>query len=141
MAAGKDTSVRGIFRDRRVQLAAAGVGGVGLVVLLMRRGGAGAPAGGGQTTIQPAAGLDSSSTDLYNAVQQLGQGWEQDIRDLTGALKSVKDQLPKTPTNPPPSTTPSPTRRIQPFPFPPRVGWPSASPPLATWPVRGVAGR
>lgn len=98
-----DTSVKGLFGDKRVQLAAAGVAGLGLVVLLMRRGGA--PSGAaGQPVIQPAAGLDSTSSDLYNAMQQLGQGWEQDIRDLTGSLNNVNDKLSKTPTGSRPTT-------------------------------------
>lgn len=93
-------SIGALFKDKKVQVGAAVVGGVGLLVLVMRKGSSGG--GGGQTMIQPAAGVDSSGMDLYNAVQQLGQGWQQDLRN-------VSDQLSKLPTsgtgNPPTPAT------------------------------------
>lgn len=71
------------LKDKRVQLAAAGAGVLGLVVLLKR--GGGDPAG---ASIQPAATLDSSGTDLANALQSFGD-----------QLSDIRDQLPQQPSS------------------------------------------
>lgn len=79
----KPGSSLGMLKDKRVQLAAAAAVALGLFTLVRRGGGGGA-------TIQPAAGLDTSASDLLSALTDLGQGWQQDLRD-------IKDRLPDKP--------------------------------------------
>lgn len=122
----KPGGVGSLLRDKRVQIGAAVAGGLGLVVLL-RRGGApvdGGAAGGGQQLV-PAAGFDSSGTDMYNAIQSLGQGWEQDLRDWTDTLTDISDKLDKQPStgtgsDPSKGTPKPPTPAPKPGTYPPR---------------------
>lgn len=113
---GRPGGVGGLLRDKRVLIGAAAAVGLGLVALL-RRGGA--VDGGAQ--IQPAANIDSSGTDLYNALQQFNDGLT-DIRDLleqqpaTGTGSNPGTGTPKpvpiTPPKPPgPRPAPKPTPR------------------------------
>ncbi|WP_420118972.1 hypothetical protein [Micromonospora sp.] len=90
-AGGKPTGggkgMTGLLRDKRV-LAAVGVAGVLGLVTLMRRGSSSSP--------QPAGYVDSSGFDAYNAVQAVGAGLSNDIRELTDAINTGK--LPTTPS-------------------------------------------
>jgi hypothetical protein len=86
--------LKGVLKDRKVQLGVAAAALLGLVVFL-RRGGTGAAADGEGSTpqsITPAV-MDSSGTDVYNAIQSLGQGWENDLRDYSSTLTNVSTQL------------------------------------------------
>lgn len=83
---GKPGGVGGLLRDKRVQIGVVAAVGLGLFALL--RG------GGGGDRVQQAAGIDTSPTDLYNALTDLGQSWQQDLRDVRDLL----DQRPGTGT-------------------------------------------
>lgn len=93
--AGGD-SLGGLLKDRRVQVGAAVAGGVGLLALLMRSKGGGSSGGSG-TIAQPAT-LNSTGTDVYNAMQSLGQGWQSDLQGFTSQLKNVNDRLSQAPS-------------------------------------------
>lgn len=86
----------GWLKDRKVQLGIGGAAVLGLVVLLRRGSGSGGGVDDGSGTtpqsITPAV-MDSSGTDIYNAISSLGQGWENDLRDYSETLDSVKTQL------------------------------------------------
>lgn len=109
--AGGDSSVKGVLKDKRVLLAAAGAGVLGLVVL-MKRGGGEVPGeeGGGGQPIQPAQ-FDSTGTDVYNAIQSIGNAWSNDLRDFTDQLGDIQKQLDEMgqapPVTKPPTTTPT----------------------------------
>ncbi|RGC65005.1 hypothetical protein C5N14_30915 [Micromonospora sp. MW-13] len=89
--------VLGLLKDRRVQVAAGAAAVLGLVVM-MRRGGGGSGVDGAQ--IQPAAGFDSSGTDLYNALQGIQEGWSADMRAFTEQLSIFNRGRTTTPTSP-----------------------------------------
>jgi len=104
----------GPFKDRRVQLAAAGAAGLGLIVLLRRGGGdaSAADAGAGQSV--NTGTLDSTGTDTYNAISQIGQAWQdtwnQSFAGFQDSLTGIGDQLaqmqqPAGGTTPPPAST------------------------------------
>jgi hypothetical protein len=96
-----------ILKDKRAQVAIAGAGVLGLVVL-MRRKSSGANTQSG-ATIQPAT-VDSSGTDAWNAIQDVQQGWSNQLGDFSKQLKDIQDQLAK-----PPVTGGG---VIQPYPYP-----------------------
>ena len=112
--AGK-SSIRGVLKDKRVQLAAAAAGILGVIVLLRRGGNSDAPAGddtqnASGTYLQPAQ-YDSTGTDVYNAIQSIGTAWDNDLRGFTDQLSGIQDSLDKLGqappvTTPPPATTP-----------------------------------
>lgn len=87
-----------IFKDKRVLYGVAGVGALGLVVLL-RKGTGAATADGGGTAGQPIspANLDSSGTDNYNAIASIGQAWQdtwnQQFQGFSDQLGNISDQL------------------------------------------------
>lgn len=94
-ASGGSFKAPGWLKDRRVQLGIGGAAVLGLVVFLRRgAGGSGVDAGSGSTpqSVTPAV-MDSSGTDIYNAISSLGQGWENDLRDYSQTLDSVQTQL------------------------------------------------
>lgn len=82
-----------VLQDKRVQLGVAGAAAVGLVVLVRRKsaGGVDASQDGTGTTPQTLNSglLDSSGTDVYNAISSLGQGWEDDIREYSSGLANL----------------------------------------------------
>jgi cell division septation protein DedD len=124
-AAGGGGSLKSVFKDKRVLYAAAAAGVLGLVVLMKKGNGdvsAGGDDSGGGTPIQPAQ-FDSTGTDVYNAIQSIGQGWNQDLRDFTDQLGDIQDQLDKLGqappvTKPPVSTKPTPLPSVKPKPKP-----------------------
>lgn len=141
-----------VLKDKRVMVGAAVAGGLGLVVLLRR---------GGSPVDQPAgavlspAQVDSSGTDLYNALQQFNDGLS-DIRDLleqqpaTGTGSDPAKGTPKPPpiyTTDPPKRTP-PVVRPAPKPAPKPAGklyarvtrW-GGSGPKWTQTLSGIAGH
>lgn len=82
----------GVLKDKKVQIAAAAAAALGLLVLVMR-GGGGATAGGGADGSGSSLNtgtLDSTGTDNYAAVAQLGQAWQDQWND---AFKDFSDQL------------------------------------------------
>jgi LysM repeat protein len=88
-----------LAKDKRVQIGAAIAAGVGLVVLLTRKS-TGATAGGGSdgsgSSINTGT-LDSTGTDTYNAIGQIGQAWQdqwnQQFQDFSGQLTNINDKL------------------------------------------------
>lgn len=96
-----------IFKDKRAQVAIAGAGVLGLVVLARRKNSGATKSG---ATIQPAT-VDSSGTDAWNAIQDVQQGWANQLGDFSKQLKDIQDQLGK-----PPVTDPG--VHILPYPFP-----------------------
>jgi hypothetical protein len=113
---GKGKGGKSLFKDKRVLYGVAGVGGIGLIVLL-RKGTAPATASGDGTSGQPIspANLDSSGTDNYNAIASIGQAWQdqwtQAFGQFSDQLGDISDQLGQvngpTATTPPPSTKPA----------------------------------
>lgn len=93
---GKAKGKLGALKDPKMQLGLAAAVGLGLVVLLKKRqaGGGGVDDGGGSSpqSITPAV-MDSSGTDMYNAIASLGQGWENDLRDYSSKLDSLSTQV------------------------------------------------
>lgn len=94
--AGK--GIKSVFKDKRVLYGAAGVGAIGLVVLL-KKGNAPATADGSGSSGQPIspANLDSSGTDNYNAISSIGQAWEdtwnQQFQGFSSQLGDISNQL------------------------------------------------
>lgn len=85
----------GMLKDKRVQIAAAGAAAIGLVVLLKKgSGGTSAAAGTGTATTGT---LDSTGTDSYNAIGQIGQAWQDtwntQFQDFSGQLQNINDTL------------------------------------------------
>lgn len=78
----------GILSDRRVQLAAAAGGVLGLVVLARR---------GGQQA-QPAPGYDSTGSDLASAIEAAQAGWSNDLRGFTDQLTNLNNLLGQQPS-------------------------------------------
>jgi hypothetical protein len=110
-----------LFKNKKVQLAAAGVAAIGLVVLLKKNGDTTTPAAGGGAT--NTGTLDSTGTDSYNAIGQLGQAWQDEwnqaftgfssqLTDINTTLGGLKQ--PGTTVPPPPATNPT---------VAPGVGW------------------
>lgn len=85
----------GILRDKRVQIGVAAAAGLGLVMLLRSRGAGDVVSSGSGTTPQTMGNgtMDSTGTDVYNAIQSLGQGWENDLREYTSGLDSLTTQV------------------------------------------------
>lgn len=86
-----------VLKDKKVQIGVAGAAAVGLFVLVKRKsaGGADASQDGTGTTPQTlnTGTLDSSGTDVYNAISSLGQGWENDIREYSSGLADLSTQV------------------------------------------------
>lgn len=82
--------VGGLLRDKRVLIGAAVAAGAGLLALLMRK-------QGGASTVQPAATLDSSGTDLYNGLQDISSAWRNDLQGFADQLQNITDRLPQQP--------------------------------------------
>lgn len=87
----------GVLKDKRVQIGVAAAAFLGLIVLLRKGGGASAITGSGDSgttpqSVSPAV-MDSSGTDVYNAISSLGQGWENDLREYTSGLASLTTQV------------------------------------------------
>ena len=106
------------LRDRRVQLGVAGAAVLGLVALVRRGHGPGAGGvddGEGSTpqSITPAV-MDSSGTDIYNAISSLGQGWQNDLREYNEKLDNLSSQIGKLPQTP--ATGPTPPATVKPPP-------------------------
>jgi len=111
--------LKALLKDRRFQLAAAGAGGLGLLVLYVRgRGSASSTETPSGQTLQPAT-FDSSGTDLYNAIQSIGQQWTSQLGQVSDQLGTVIDKLDNTP---PGTITPSTLPAVKPA--PPAVGKP-----------------
>lgn len=111
-------SIGSLFKDKRVLIGMAAAGGLGLVVL-MRKGSAGASATDGGTT-QPQA-YSSSDFDTYNAISQLGSAWTQQLQGIQDSLDQMGQQPPvggSTPTTPTTPGTPAKPITIQPVPKP-----------------------
>lgn len=95
---GKGKGGKSLFKDKRVLYGIAGVGGIGLIVLL-RKGSAPATASGDGSSGQPIspANLDSSGTDNYNAIASIGQAWQdqwtQAFGQFSDQLGDISDQL------------------------------------------------
>lgn len=102
----------GPLKDKRVQLAAAAAAALGLLVLV-KRGTGGATAGGGADGTGSSLNtgtLDSTGTDSYNAIGQLGQAWQDEwndafkgfsgqLTDINTTLGGLKSPLTPVPTN------------------------------------------
>lgn len=123
----------GPLKDKRVQLAAAGAAVLGVVVLLRKGSGDASAAGSDQSGQSINTGtLDSTGTDSYNAISQLGQAWQDEwnnaFQGFSDQLGDISDQLGQingpsapSPTNPPttlPSKTPVPGPTKKPAPKP-----------------------
>lgn len=112
--AGKASGKLGaLFKDKRVQIGAAGAAALGLIVLLKRGGstpGAGEsdPTGQGGSSINTGT-LDSTGTDSYSAIAQLGQAWDdtwnQQFAGFQSSLTGIQGQLDQL-GQAPPTTTP-----------------------------------
>jgi len=87
--------IPGFLKKRPVQLGIAGAALLGVISLVRRQSGGGGTGGGDGTTPQSVtpAVMDSSGTDVYNAIQSLGQGWENDLREYTAGLASLTTQV------------------------------------------------
>lgn len=112
-----------LFKDKRVQIGAAAAAALGLIVLLKR--GTGTP-GAGQSDPTGQGGssintgtLDSTGTDSYSAIAQLGQAWDdtwntqfQGFQSTLTGIQGQLDQLgqapPTTPIGGGPAVTPAP---------------------------------
>ena len=108
------TSLRSLFKDKRVL---AGVGAAGLlgVIVLLRKGNGDQSATDAGTT-QPQA-YSSGDFDTYNAISQLGEGWSQQLQGIQDSL----DQLGQAPpvsgggsTTTPPKSGPITTLPVKP---------------------------
>ncbi len=102
--AGGGSSLKSIFKDKRVLVGVAAAGVLGLVVLFRK--GNGDQSASGQGTTQPQA-YSSGDFDTYNAISQLGEGWSQQLAGIQDSL----DQLGQAPsvgggttTTPPPKS-------------------------------------
>lgn len=102
------------LKDKRVQIGLAAAAIVGLFVLV-KRGGSTPAAGteGGQSV--NTGTLDSTGTDSYNAIAQIGQAWQaqwdQQFNDFSSQLTDINSQLgqlkqPVTPIPQPPAKIP-----------------------------------
>jgi hypothetical protein len=110
------TNLGKLFKDKRVQLGAAAAAVLGLVVLL-KKGPAAADtttAGSGSTNTGT---LDSTGTDSYNAIGQLGQAWQDEwntaFQGFSGQLTDINTKLGALPQ--PGSTTPNVPAKIPPI--------------------------
>lgn len=83
------SSLRSLFKDKRVLAGVAAAGVLGLVVLL-RKGNGDQSASTGTTQPQT---YSSGDFDTYNAISQLGEGWSQQLQGIQDSL----DQLGQAP--------------------------------------------
>lgn len=118
---------RELIRNKKLMLGLGGAAGLGLVVLVMRRGrppgeGDATSEPGGTTTLQPGT-YDSTGTDIYNGLQALFAGQDARWGELIERLGDVQSKLPKTPpgtpTTPPKPGPLKPGQRKQPGPTQP----------------------
>lgn len=125
--AGGGSSIKSLFKDKRVLAGVAAAGVLGLVVLLRKGNGDQTSTG----TTQPQA-YDSSGFDTYNAISQLGEGWSQQLQGIQDSL----DQLGQAPpvsggggtTSPPKSGPPISTQPVpKPVPRPVQKPAPKSS--------------
>lgn len=114
-----------IFKDKRVQLGAAAAAALGLVVLLKKGpGSTSTDAGGGSMNTGT---LDSTGTDSYNAIGQLGQAWQDEwntaFQGFSGQLTDINTKLSYLPQ--PGQVTPNIPAKIPPInpKLKPGVGW------------------
>lgn len=82
----------GVLKDKRVLIALAAAGALGLVVLLKKGNTATDPNQSGASTAAPST-YDSSSMDSYDAISQLGQGISDQLGGYTGQLTDILTQL------------------------------------------------
>ncbi|HTF08530.1 MAG TPA: hypothetical protein VK659_10215, partial [Asanoa sp.] len=77
------------LKDKRVQLGIVAAAGLGVIVAVSRGKGAlgGGDGDGTGSTITPTT-LDSTGTDLYNAIQSVSQGFSDDLRALYDQLRN-----------------------------------------------------
>lgn len=105
-----------LFKDKRVQLGAAAAAALGLFVLVRKGPGAASTteAGGGSMNTGT---LDSTGTDTYNAIGQLGQAWQDEwntaFQGFSGQLTDINTKLGALPQ--PGSTTPNVPGKIPPI--------------------------
>lgn len=100
----------GLLKDKRV-LIAGGAVALGVGVLVARRRGS-----SGGTPTQ--ATLDTSASDMAQALGSAEASWAADLREFTGTLQSVQSQLNKLPPagvgNPTPNPAPAPAPASRP---------------------------
>lgn len=93
-----------LLKDKRVQLAAAAAAVLGLVVLLKKGTGDQSAAGTSGGSALNTGTLDSTGTDSYNAIGQIGQAWSdtwnQWFQQFSDQLGGLQDQLGGGPTTP-----------------------------------------
>ena len=102
--AGGGSSLKSIFKDKRVLAGVAAAGVLGLVVLLRK--GNGDQTATDQGTTQPQA-YSSGDFDTYNAISQLGEGWSQQLQGIQDSLDQLGQAPPVgggTTTTPPPKS-------------------------------------
>lgn len=102
--AGGDSSLKSIFKDKRVLVGVAAAGVLGLVVLFRK--GNGDQTASDQGTTQPQA-YSSGDFDTYNAISQLGEGWSQQLQGIQDSLDQLGQAPPVgggTTTTPPPKS-------------------------------------
>lgn len=115
-----------LFKDKRVQVGAAGAAVLGLVVLLKKGPAAADTTTAGSGSVNTGT-LDSTGTDSYNAIGQIGEQWNKAWTDAFGdfsdQLTDINTKLGALPQ--PGSTTPNVPAKIPPVNpnLKPGTGW------------------